>query len=427
MAAAFAQGGGGRGGTITGVIRDRHQAKAAYRLLDRDEVTHEAVVAGHCAEVRRAMSAAGDYLLIEDTTAVSYPGLKRAEGLGPIGDAYTRGLWAHQTLVVKADGSGGVRQLLGLLGQRVWARSEERDPRRRRGTGRGKESNHARQSRADRESRRWAAHLEAAGEPSDGTTWTYVADRESDIYELFQAAQAHGWSYVIRASHPRALAGAEQGLDLLAAAKTAAVRGRAEVALSRPGERMELEVSSATLRLRGPKRPGGRLEDHTLHVVYARQLDAPAHEEPACWTLLTDLPVETLDQCQRVLSIYRARWLVEELHKAMKTGLGVEASQLSDARRLGALIGILSVVVPARRDSCCNTSWRRAPTRTRRSTNSGSTRRCWPCCARWTRRPARRRGAGSGSPSPSSAATTTARAPTPAGSPSGAAGRPSWP
>jgi hypothetical protein len=37
-------------------------------------------------------------------------------------------------------------------------------------------------------------------------------------------------------------------------------------------------------------------------------------------------------------------WYIEELHKALKTGLKVEASQLSTARRLEALIGILSVV-----------------------------------------------------------------------------------
>ena len=39
------------------------------------------------------------------------------------------------------------------------------------------------------------------------------------------------------------------------------------------------------------------------------------------WTLLSDLPIQTLEQCQQILNIYRHRWLVEELHKAMKTGL----------------------------------------------------------------------------------------------------------
>ena len=113
---------------------------------------------------------------------------------------------------------------------------------------------------------------------------------------------------------------------------------------------MKLEVRSASIALRGPRRPvsdaipDGRLSDHTVNVVYARQIDAPPGEEPACWILLTDLPVETLEQCRRVLAIYRRRWIVEELHNALKTGLKVEESQLTDARRLGVLIGVLSVV-----------------------------------------------------------------------------------
>ena len=40
---------------------------------------------------------------------------------------------------------------------------------------------------------------------------------------------------------------------------------------------------------------------------------------PVCWILLTTLPVETVEQCRRVVKIYRRRWLIEEMHKAMKT------------------------------------------------------------------------------------------------------------
>lgn len=339
LAGSFAQGGGGdAGGTITSVIRDRHQAKAAYRLLDRGEVTHQAVIGHHCTQVLEATAAPGDYLLIEDTTAIAYPGLKQADGLGPIGEDYTRGLWAHQTLVVKVDWQARRERLLGLLGQQVWARPVS--PKNKRSGGR-----HAYASPEARESQRWMAMLERAGGAMDGTTWTYVADRESDIYELFQSAWTHGWSYVIRAAQPRALSG--QGLkktDLLSAAESSPLLGVVAVPMSGGGSALSLSVRSATLTLRGPSRPGGKLEDHTLNVVHAVEHKSAAGQTPACWTLVTDLPVQTLDQCERVLAIYRRRWLVEELHKALKSGLKVEASQLSDARRLGALVGILSVV-----------------------------------------------------------------------------------
>lgn len=351
LAAALAQGGGGDcGGTITSVIQDRHQAKAAYRLLDSEHVTHEAVVAAHQAHVLQATAAPGDYLLIEDTTAIAYPSLRQTTGLGPIGESYTRGLWAHQTLVVKMDWHNHQQELLGLLGQKVWARPQQRPKDRPPSTGRGKECNHKRQSREDRESQRWMKTLEQAGGPLGDTTWTYVADRESDIYELFLTSLAHGWSYVIRASHPRALADVQGAANLLAAAADSPIKGAVQVTRGDGESTMNLAVRATTMTLRGPARPvddsipQGRLPDHPLNVVHALQSDAKDGSEPACWILLTDLPVQTLEQCERVLAIYRRRWLVEELHKALKTGLKVEESQLGDARRLGVLIGVLSIV-----------------------------------------------------------------------------------
>lgn len=334
----MAQGGGGdAGGSITSVIRDRHQAKAAYRLLDRDQVTHQAVIGGHCAQVLDATASPGDYLLIEDTTAIAYPGLKQATGLGPIGEDFTRGLWAHQTLVVKVDWQSGRERLLGLLGQQVWARPASLK-------GKSSDGKHAYASHEPRESQRWMATLKGAQGAMHGTTWTYVADRESDIYELFQSSWAYGWSYVIRAAQPRALSGQGLKTDLLTAAESAPLRGVSCVPMGQARPSMSLAVRSTTLTLRGPSRPGVKLEDHTLNVVHAVERDPPAGRAPACWTLLTDLPVQTLGQCERVLAIYRRRWLVEELHKALKSGLKVEHSQLSDARRLGVLVGILSVV-----------------------------------------------------------------------------------
>ncbi|MGD0093561.1 MAG: IS4 family transposase, partial [Planctomycetota bacterium] len=62
------------------------------------------------------------------------------------------------------------------------------------------------------------------------------------------------------------------------------------------------------------------------------------------WVLLTSLPCETLAQCMKVVKLYAARWLVEEYHKALKTGTGVEESQLETAAALEALIAVLALV-----------------------------------------------------------------------------------
>lgn len=355
MATAFASGGTSScGGTISSVIRDKHQAKAAYRLLDCEKVTHEAVIAPQAAFVREQMSQPGVYLVIEDTTLINFQGLKQTLGLGPIGESYTRGLLAHQALVVRAELDTWRLEVVGLLGQRVWARPPVPPPTdsdagpgagecKKKGKGKQKKDAELK-PRADRESSRWMASMLASGAPAEGSTWIYVADREADIYELYQQADNGGYSCVIRAAQPRALVTPEGDLNLLSAAESAPVKGRMLVPLSSTQKEMEVELASTTVTLRGVNRPGGRLANHTVNVVHARQVDAAGDEPPACWTLVTDLPVDTLEECSRVVGIYRTRWLVEELHKALKTGLKVEASQLSDARRLSALIGILSVV-----------------------------------------------------------------------------------
>ena len=67
-------------------------------------------------------------------------------------------------------------------------------------------------------------------------------------------------------------------------------------------------------------------------------------KEPIDWVLLTSLPVRDLEGAMEVIGYYEKRWLIEEWHKALKTGCQVERRQLHTSRRLEALTGVLSVV-----------------------------------------------------------------------------------
>ncbi len=62
------------------------------------------------------------------------------------------------------------------------------------------------------------------------------------------------------------------------------------------------------------------------------------------WVLLTSLPTRTRSQIKRVVGGYTQRWLVEEFHKALKTGTQMESSQLATRRALQALCAVLSLV-----------------------------------------------------------------------------------
>ncbi len=75
-----------------------------------------------------------------------------------------------------------------------------------------------------------------------------------------------------------------------------------------------------------------------------REIEAPAAVEPLRWILLTSLACSSLTQARRIVGRYTARWHIEEYHKALKSGAGIEDSQLKEACRLESLIAVLSLV-----------------------------------------------------------------------------------
>ncbi len=333
------------GGTITGVFPDGAEIKAAYRLLDSDEVSHRSVCAGSFEQVQSTCRSPGVYLMIEDTTAASFPTREAAVGLGPVGEDYTRGFWLHSTLAVRWQGHPedpyeDQSQLIGLAGQSVWVRDITKSRR--------KEKKADRLRRQDRESARWGQTLVASGGPGvGGAQWIYVADRESDIYEVFARCGQCGSNFVVRSAHDRALT--QMAQQYLHKALAAAVPlGRRSIDLSagkgRAARCATLEIRALRVQLRAPRRPGKPLVDQEINVVEVREIEAPTGADPVHWVLLTDLPIDTLPELWKVVAIYRRRWLIEEFHKALKSGVGLEKSQLTEARKLMALAGILSIV-----------------------------------------------------------------------------------
>jgi hypothetical protein len=173
-----------------------------------------------------------------------------------------------------------------------------------------------------------------------------VADRESDIYEVFERCADRHWDFIIRANRPRALAD-HSGLVTTALANSPVLGQFAVKLRARPGQAARtatLAVRSCAVELRGPMRPGSRPAPRRVNVVEARELDPPAEAEAIHWVLLTSWPVGCLLEAIRVVKAYARRWLIEEYHKALKTGTGIEQSQLATAGRITVLLGILAVV-----------------------------------------------------------------------------------
>lgn len=329
-------------GTLPSSFRSWAEVKAAYRLLEQPDVTFEAVIGPHCSRVRSCCREPGAYLLVEDTTSLDFTSHSAALDLGRIGDDGGRGLYVHSTLALRIERWNGNQEpavtIEGLFDQRCWARTAAR-------IGRGREKKGKRLNRP-RESQRWAAITQQICPPPEGVSWTFVADRESDIYETFVRCQDHGWRFIVRANQSRALA--DEGGSVFTAVAEAPEMGRFSVDLrARPGQRArcaEVAVRVCAVTLRGPWRPGGLLAPRRVNVVEAREVNLPEGAEPIHWMLLTDWDIGSLPAAMRVIKAYTRRWLIEEYHKALKTGTSMESSQLETAQRITALLGILAVV-----------------------------------------------------------------------------------
>jgi hypothetical protein len=305
-------------------------------------VEFEKVLQPHWERTRRLCRESGEYLIIEDTSILDFSRHRRTQDLGVIGDGQGRGFELHSALAVRVEGwtleQRPEGQLVGLFDQQC---------RRPRPVPKGEGSTQRWQRR--RRSSWWAEAFGRTGSSPPGECrWIEIADREADFYEAIQNCQQRGVDFIIRAAQDRRLA--QEAGKLKEALARAPLLGQSTVELrSRGGEPARtaiVELLSVQVDLEGPWRPGGQQPPlRGVWAVEVREVHAPEGvKEPLQWTLLTSLPCRTLAQTQRVVGRYTARWWVEEYHKALKSGAGVEDSQLERGGRLEPLIAVLAIV-----------------------------------------------------------------------------------
>lgn len=336
-------------GTLPQAFPDWKDLKGAYRFLDHLEYGPEEIQQAHRQQTLAACRQPGEYLLIEDTTELDYSTHRRTEQLGFIGNGRGRGIWLHSTLAVQVEGWKSDDQpegvAVGLLGQTSWIRTSQ---------GLRHQNWRQRMSRR-RESDRWAKGVDEIGRPPPGARWIYVADRESDFHEPLQRCRSNGADFIIRGYRDHSLAGADE--SLFEALAKAPVQGVSRVQLrgrnGEPAREATVSLRSCRVTLKGPWRPQGVQEDVEVNVVEAREMAPPPGAEALHWILLTSLPCQGLGALKRIVARYALRWWIEQYHKALKSGAGIEESQLERGFRIENLVAVLGVVAVR----LVNTQW----------------------------------------------------------------------
>jgi len=346
---AFAEKPGASIPEACGTWNDTH---AAYLFLDNKAVEAEAIASGAAQTTVSRCRGQKVVLAVQDTTSVDYTSHSKTEGLGPLEAANCRGLFVHSTLAVSGEGVP-----LGLIDQEVWARDPEDT---------GKRERRKELPIEAKESAKWLRSLKQTEERlhSAGVDVVTVADREADVYELFALAEEMDSGWVIRARHDRKLKGEAGKLLAKVESAPAYACGTVEVSRSddRPARQAKLEVRRVRVTLQPPRRAKEvmvqwwaehpyverlappRLEPVTVGVVLVTEVDPPTGVEALRWLLLTNLPVDTLEQVQLCINYYRLRWLVERYHFVLKSGCRIERLQLEKAERLVRALAVYAVV-----------------------------------------------------------------------------------
>lgn len=327
-------------GTLPQAFRDWKDLKAAYRFMDHLEFGPQDIQRSHRQQALAACRQAGEYLLIEDTTELDYSSHRQAQQLGFIGNGRGRGIWLHSTLAVRLQAWDLEQKpegiAVGLLHQKSWVRTQS-----------GLRHQKWRQRlMRPRESERWAEVLDQLGAVPEGCQWIYLADREADFYEPIQRCLRNGEDFIIRAYRDHKLAQVQE--HLFEVLEPTPVCGQMAVRLrGRKGEASREAVVSlrcCRVQLQGPWRPQGRQADVEVNVVEARELSPPQGVEALHWVLLTSLSGDRLVELKRIVARYETRWWIEQYHKALKSGAGVEASQLERGFRIENLVAVLAIV-----------------------------------------------------------------------------------
>src|ERR1700691_782205 len=320
------------------------ELEGVYRFLSNERVSAAAILEPHVKATIERSASQSTVLVLHDTTSFEFGGSSRRDGLGlMIGNG--QGFFAHVALAVAP---GESRLALGVLGLEHWQRPTR------------KHSNHNPRTRLDanRESLRWGRMLALVESRREGRfACVHVMDREADIVEVLLEARRSGARYVIRSAHDRAIQGCESRIRARVAGLEFSVkRDVSLVARSdkgRPGVLRKRHPSraarTATLGISGCSvelLPGQHHPDEppiAIQLVHVREIGAPSGEAPVDWLLYTTEPVDTPVHLVAVVDAYRARWVIEEYFKALKTGCAIEKRQLESYR---ALTNALAMFVP---------------------------------------------------------------------------------
>jgi hypothetical protein len=337
------------GQTIPLACQDWTNTKAAYRFLSNGRVNEAAILAGHFQATRERFAATdGPILVLHDTTEFSYT-RESQEAIGVLGKSCGRkdkdgrsrlhticGILMHSSLAVTTEGLP-----LGLAAIKFWTRRKFKGA-----NALERKLNPTRVPIETKESVRWLENLKQSTSLLDEPArCIHIGDRESDIYELFCAAQENDTKFLIRTCVDRLAGDGRQTIAALLRRVKVKATYEVEVRDAKGAvSQTTVNVKYHRLRVYPPIGKQKHYPPLLLTVIYAQESSTPRGREKIDWKLITNLPVRSRREALEKLGWYAMRWRIETFHKILKSGCRAEASQLRTAQRIVNLIAVFCLL-----------------------------------------------------------------------------------
>lgn len=325
------------GKSVVKSCQNSAEVEAAYRFMRNENVkAHDIQEAGFELTAKHA-NAYEELLAIEDTTSInfSHPSIK--EELGHItASTQARGYQVHSVLLFAPK----EHDMVGLIEQHSWSRDI---------TTMGKRNKADTIYYPEKESYKWeraSQRMVTRLSHDVQKRIISVCDREADIYDYMAYKLAQGQRFIVRSSKTRRIEEAndklyEFGSRLVSAGERTLhieQRGAGKKKKARQGRSVQLHVSFSKITIKCPTAKSG--EALPLYYVLCRD-----NNDEVCWHLMTSETVETIEQAQKIVDYYEKRWLIEDYHKAWKSGgTDVEQFRMQSANNIEKLMVITAFV-----------------------------------------------------------------------------------
>lgn len=306
--------------------------KGATRFVHIDTVTPDAILEPF---INHNLSNIQEHhvLIMQDTTEFNYAWRKKnlLKNLGPVRNNKDQGFFFHPGLIVNPENEN----VLGLAASNFWIRNYEEQSK-------GKKNRQTKPFN-ERESYRWLSLAQDVQEKiDDSITITIVGDRESDIFEIFEAKDTgkldENCEILVRSARDRRLYANDKSLyeEIENWEASGSYTLDIKPTPKRNGRTAQIQVKFGAVSISPSKTKWhtGKEPVENIFVIDAREMDPPKDEPMVHWTLLTTWEVFTLEEAIEKLKWYSARWYIEELFRLLKTGYKVEQVKFDDGHAL---------------------------------------------------------------------------------------------